>query len=423
MPPAAPDARPVPVVLAVTGEHFAGFAPYAPALGDDGTAAFQARLWDGLRDGLRDGRSGIFVVAAVDVATQATPDHGAIGASGASGAAPPCIEVACSGSGGVLEIASHPDLRSADDVCAYVRREDGRRWLMRWRGGRAQAIAPDAGPLGPTMNGRGSIAFRRGVAGDQVLVAGSEGLEPRARTGHALAAIHGVPAINAHDEVAFAADLSDGRQAIVVAAGRRGATRCRSGRSGSVPDEAPVDVATDDGTAQVAAVTGGQFEALGRFPTIDDHGTVVFNGVRRGGRPGLFAARDGRIMPLDVEGGPLAVARPGISPPSLEAFEHVRAALVSADGHLLLAATPVGGTLGLFRGLDPVRDRLLAIGASLLKSTVVDFTLNAVSVGRGGAVIVRTTLSDGREAIVRWDGPAVGGGEAAGPTVEWPKIA
>ena len=70
---------------------------------------------------------------------------------------------------------------------------------------------------------------------------------------------------------------------------------------------------------------------------------------------------------------------------------------------MVIIGTPRGGRLGLFAGPDPEADRILALGDSLLDSTVEDFAANPVSVNASGQVGIRASLADGRDVILRAD--------------------
>jgi len=85
------------------------------------------------------------------------------------------------------------------------------------------------------------------------------------------------------------------------------------------------------------------------------------------------------------------------------AFEAYRGALITYAGAVVMIATPRGGSIGLFGGPDPEADRILALGDSLLDSTVEDFAANAVSINASGQVAIRASLADGRHVIVRAD--------------------
>jgi hypothetical protein len=131
-------------------------------------------------------------------------------------------------------------------------------------------IADNAGPSGPTMNDRGTVAFRAdlGSRGSGIYT-GRDGLIASiAATGDAFSAFHGLPVVNSRGVVAFRADLTSGGQGIYLG---------------------------DGGPPVVVAETGLVISSLGNFPVVDDAGSVAFCASLAGGGSGVFAASAGVI--------------------------------------------------------------------------------------------------------------------------------
>ncbi len=84
-------------------------------------------------------------------------------------------------------------------------------------------------------------------------------------------------------------------------------------------------------------------------------------------------------------------------------FASFRGVLLNKKGTIVFYATPRGGELGVFTGPDPQSDRLIAIGAPLFGSTVVDFALNPVSINDAGQIAIRVKLADERQFVLRAD--------------------
>jgi hypothetical protein len=141
------------------------------------------------------------------------------------------------------------------------------------------------------------------------------------------------------------------------------------------------------GPTRTVAETGDMFETLALFPSVNDLGTVTFAATLRGQGAAIVAVDKGRTTIIDTEG----------------AFEAFRGALIGGAGAVVRIATPRGGSLGLFSGPDPGRDKILAIGDPLLGSTVADLASNPVSVNATGQVAIRVSLTDGRQLILRAD--------------------
>ena len=242
-------------IVARTGERFSDFGPYVASINDAGTVAFHA-----------DGR--IFTWREASIAA---------------------VEL-----GG--EAISHPDINAAGQICAYVRlAHDDTAVLLDDH----IIDSGDIGPLGPTMNDRGQVAYR---ARGGVYLDGRE-----VATG--FASVEGLPCVDDDGSVVFRAD--------------RGIYRWR------------------DGDIQPLVELGDDFAELGRFPAVGPGGAVVFAAVDRDGRPGVFA----------VDG-----AGPRVLHAS-DAFESYRGVL-AFDGGFVFYATPRGGALGIY---DQDARRLLGI--------------------------------------------------------------
>ena len=204
-------------------------------------------------------------------------------------------------------------------------------------------VHPRAGPLGPTINDGGTIAFRAPLAtGGEGVFSSRGGVTRIADTSERFGTFHGLPVVDRAGRVVFRADDRDGREGIYV---------------------------HDGGRTQVVVETGDRFGSLGLFPFANEAGAIVFCGELASGFAGVFLATDGLITPLlDARSG----------------FASFRGALLSAAGELVFYATPTGGELGIYTGPDPASDCLLQVGGRLFNSTVAGFALNPVSINRSG---------------------------------------
>jgi hypothetical protein len=323
-------------VIATTEDRFSDFSPYVASVNDDAAVAFQATL--------RGGGSGVF-----------TGDGGAI------------TELA--GPKVIAGVTSHPDLNNSGATCFYGTSLAGADGVFLLREGRLHLIASTRdgfaaiGPLGPTMNEAGTVAFRAeqtaGVSG--IFAGDGDTVSTLADAQAGWNEFHGLPVIDGRGIVVFRADRPDGVQGVYAAGG---------------------------GTIEPVAETGAIFETLAPFPSTNEGGTVAFAATLRGGGPGIFTATEGEaVRVLDTDG----------------AFESFRGALINTAGQVVFAGTPRGGSLGLFAGPDPDGDRILALGDALFGSDVTDLAANPVSVNAHGHVAVRATLADGRQFILRAD--------------------
>lgn len=299
------------------------------------------------------------------VAFQAALQGGGTGVF--TGAGGPVATVA--GDAGLGGVTSHPDLSDDGATCFYGELLDGGQGVFLISNGRLQTVAQTGssfasiGPLGPTMNEACTVAFRADCDGEVsgVFAGDAASTESIADTGDCWSRFHGLPVINEGGVVLFRADRKDGIQGVYV----RGKNATRA-----------------------VAETGDRFETLAPFPSLNNDGTVAFAATLRSGGAGIFTEQEGQITPLVDTSG---------------AFASFRGALISDSGEVVRIGTPRGGSLGLFSGPDPQRDRILAIGDALLGSTVAELAANPVSVNALGQVAVRARLADDVQLILRAD--------------------
>lgn len=312
--------------IATTGAQLCELGPYVPSIDDDGAVAFWA--------GLAGGESAVFV-----------------GRGGGLAA------IARAGPGSPLAgIASHPAI-AGGQVCFYA--SDG--GLRCWRAGALEVVArpggalAQVGPLGPTMDAGGRIAYRARLAGGgDAVFAGDERV---ADTRGEVASFEGLPVATDDGAVVYRATMRDGRHAIV----------CHRADATSV-----------------VAETGGDLVELGRFPAAKHSRDIVCVGRFAGGGGAVLRWRDGRRETVVDTGA---------------GFESFRGALVDGDGGVVFYATPTGGTLGVYAG----GARVLGVGDRWRDTSITELALNPVSINRAGQLAVRVALADGAQAILRAD--------------------
>ncbi len=318
--------------IAENGQTFRDFTPYVAAINDRGIVAFQASL--------RAGGSGVYL-----------SDGG------------PAVAVPATTSSPIREICSHPDIDAGGSVCCYADLETGERAVIVTREGDMRIVAEDAGPLGPTMNEGGIVAFRTGAEGGatEIFAGRDDDVTRIAGSDEQFAAFQGLPVINDNGVVVFRADLRAGGHGIYASSG---------GELGSVAETGPV------------------FEALGEFPVVSDTGSVAFCARFLDGRSGVLVASGGATETvIDTTDG----------------FESFRGVLFAEEGGLIFYGTPRGGELGVFSGPDHERDRILGVGSAFIDSAIAEFALNPVSINRVGQIAVRVKLANGNQYIVRAD--------------------
>ena len=356
--------------------RFAGFAPYVASINEHGTVAFQA--------GLENDASGIFCGDGRTVTTLIDTRDGV-----------------------VRHIFSHPAIDRRGAVSFYAELPSGQQGVFLLDQGQLRILSAGVGagdgsgvvaaaagtaltavgPLGPTMNDAGQVAFRAdnsaGCAG--VYLGRATACATVALSDERFVAFHGLPVVNRSGQVVFRADRSPTVQGIYVA--------------------------TNDSIRTVVE-TGEQFVELAPFPMMNDAGAVLFGAIRPDGGAGIFMAENG----FPVDGGPV---RYRTLADTAAGFQSVRGALINRQGMVVYYATPVDGTLGIYFGPDPLRHRLLSIGDTLgdtlgatpdtlFGARIEGFALNPVSVNESGQVAIRLALDDGRQLIVRADPPGAG---------------
>ena len=171
-------------VIASTGQRFVDFAPYVPSVNDAGLVAFQATL--------AGGGSGVFVGDGGPVEAAVTPPT-------------------------VMRVTSHPDVNGsgkisfygqlAADVDAVLLAGGGRHDVLEDTRGSFTAI----GPLGPTMNEAGAVAFRANDIehGAGVFVSRENGVATIATSSDGWSEFHGLPVVDDAGSVVFRATKGD----------------------------------------------------------------------------------------------------------------------------------------------------------------------------------------------------------------------
>lgn len=296
-------------IIAETGDRFRNFAPYVPAIDDEGRVAFTAETADNRRCVFIDERGKITSYEQ--------------------------ITTAC----------SHPDINGSGDVCVYVEKPKTALWSNR---SIADEAFDEVGPLGPTINRGGNIAFRatrNGAPGIFALM-GETIVEIALGRGE-YQCFHGIPVINDHNEVVYRADRTDGSEVIVKWRGDR---------------------------QHLIADTRKNPGSLNKFPSLNNHGEVACTS-----EDSLFISDNKSVKKqIRVEGT-------------------LRGALIDDNSHILYFATPRNAPLTIF---DELHRPLLAIGDEFQNGTIDEFALNSASINRRGDFALRIMLTDGRQFIV-----------------------
>lgn len=316
-----------PMVIAETGERFIDFAPYVPAVLENGAALFSARA--------TDGRWNVFRFDGGIVTTIMTES---------------------------IEACSHP-AGGGVVLAVYALQKDGDRVVFVGRDGEFTSIA-HAGPLGPTVNSAGIVAFRTELPDQTQQICTFDRKVNICADSKQFAAFHGLPLVMRDGAVVFRADLHDGQQGIF-----------RSDASRTTP----------------IVLTGERFTSLGNFPSSIE-ASIAFCATSTNGESNAYIARDSEIVPLLHD---------------TTDFASIRGVLVDASARITFYATPASGEqsgrLAVFQSDCSEVHRIVGIGDAIDESTVEDFALNPVSINRAGRVAIRVKLENGKQKILVFD--------------------
>lgn len=325
-------------VIAETGTRFSDFAPYVASINNKGIVAFQAA-----RTG---GGTGIYTGDGEKVSSILETDEA-----------------------GYCDFNSHPDINDHNEICCYAVEKSSQACVVFVSDGKTQSLTDTSdlfqsiGPLGPTMNDAGTVAFRAETQPGQhgIFLANRKEVTTVALTNHYFIGFQGLPVINQRGTIAFRADLADGGHGIYTC---------------------------NNDAASTIAVTDTRFSELARFPDMNDNETVVFCATLQNGDAGVFMASNGDIISVATKE---------------DGFESFRGALINNPGRIIFYATPIGGTLGIYGGKNIQQDKILSIGDSLFDSVVTEFALNPVSWNDKGQIAIRVRLTNEKQLILRAD--------------------
>ena len=171
----------------------------------------------------------------------------------------------------------------------------------------------------------------------------------------------GLPVINNDETVSFRASMKDGVQGIFKS--------------------------TDD-SCEVIADTNGEFADLGRFTDLNDIGKVVFNAVKKNGSSCICTLFNGELDTIAE---------------TSDGFDSFRIAVINNSGNIIFYGVTKEGREGIFRGNDPSGDMIISINDNLFDSTVKEIAFNPVSLNDNSQIALRIKLENKHQMIVRAD--------------------
>lgn len=317
-----------------TGDGLATFGPYVPATTAEGEVVFQATSTSGESLVVHAGKTGV-------------------------------LERVRATSLGLAAVVSHPVLSEDGETLAfYGASGDGRvaAYVVSREGTAARLSSPEfrlteVGPLGPTVNVHGDVAFRARLAsGDDAIFVSRRGrVVCLARTGDELSSFRGLPVATDDGAVVVRADDGAGRGLVLV---------CRD-------DTPPVRVARE-GEHGV--------RSLGNFPSARGEGDILVAATFDDGSSSALRLGIGRTPSNDLEG---------------PVFSTVRGVLHGGPSGAVVLGARDGETLGVYVG----GARLVGLGDAIFGGRVTDLAANPVSAS-GSRLAVRLAFDTGRESIV-----------------------
>ncbi len=261
----------------------------------------------------------------------------------------------------------NPAIKNKSNVAFSGRLKTGGSAIYALQGGVLQAIAisGNSAALGsPAINSKGTVAFSQildgGVravlsnhGGTTTTIADNSSSSPYSR-------FEGV-AINKADTVVFSAELKAGGRGIY---------------------------AVNGATTNTIVDTSGQFDFLFN-PSINNAGTVAFKGVLDGlAGEGIYVSNGGTVTKIADNSG---------------VFDFFDNPAINNKGTVAFRAVLKGGGLGIYTGADPKTNKVIALGDSLLGSTVVDLYFSNQGINDKDQFTFYARLADGRRGVFRAD--------------------
>lgn len=202
-------------------------------------------------------------------------------------------------------------------------------------------------------------AFLQG-GGQQIYATDGQVLIPIADNSGFLGSLSVDPRVNAFGQVVFQASLDGGGQGIFLGNG---------------------------GSLIKVVDTAGNFFLLDESPSINDNGQVIFGAFLDSFASGIFLSGGGQLQTILDSSGPfsfLADSRP----------------IINNRGDIAFLGSLDNGDFGLFKGIDPVNDRVLMVGDAFSGSTVASISAFGNYMNNAGQLVFTVGLEDGRTQVI-----------------------
>jgi hypothetical protein len=259
----------------------------------------------------------------------------------------------------------------------------------------------------PSINDIGTVAFSAELAsGVKGIFTGSGGvITPIADTNGPFSGFFGFPTINNDGTVAFYAGLDAGGSGIFTSSGGPITTIVTSGPNNlsafpSIDSNGTVaftagnigsiaGIFAGDGGALTPIVTqAGPFSSFGAVTSVNNDGTVAFYAELDAGGSGIFTS-DGTLTTTIAD--------------TSDPFSSFGAPSINNLGAVAFPADLNAGGRGIFTGPDPVADKVIAVGDSLLGSTITGIagSFSTKGLNDSGQIVFIAFLADGTTGIFR----------------------
>ncbi len=221
-------------------------------------------------------------------------------------------------------------------------------------------IADNSAFSAPSINNEGTVTF----SANGIFTGSGGAITTIAAGGGSFSSIPDqTPSINDRGTVAFSAELASGVKGIFTGSG---------------------------GVITPIADTNGPFSGFFGFPTINNAGTVAFYAGLDAGGSGIFTS-DGTLTTTIAD--------------TSDPFSSFGAPSINNLGAVAFLADLNAGGRGIFTGPDPVADKVIAVGDSLLGSTATGIaeSFSTRGLNDSGQIVFIAFLADGTTGIYRAD--------------------
>jgi hypothetical protein len=213
----------------------------------------------------------------------------------------------------------------------------------------------------PVINNKGTVALSSMAAGGREIFISNQGVKTTiADTSGVYSVLDGY-ALNDAGVVSFSASLKAGGRGIFT---------------------------VDGGVTNTIANTSDRFSFL--FPpALSNTGTVAFKGVlpKLAGE-GIYTAHGGKITPIADNSG---------------AFSFFENPAINNQDTVAFKAVLKDGGLGIYTGADPVANKIISTGDTLLGSTVTNLFLSRKGINDANQIVFYAQLANGTSGIFRAD--------------------